>query len=47
MRRIKRIFIVLVDAITSLFVVTLFFVVMFIVPLYIIVVIINVFQCFM
>lgn len=42
MRIIKQLFIVLVDAITSLVVVTLFFVVMFIVPLYIVAVIINV-----
>lgn len=44
MRIIKRLFIVLVDAITSVFVVTLFFVVMFIVPLYIVAVIINILE---
>lgn len=44
MRIIKRLFIVLFDAITSVFVVTLFFVVMFIVPLYIVAVIINILE---
>ena len=42
MRIIKRLFIVLVDAITSLVVVTMFFVVVFIAPLYIVAVLINV-----